>query len=321
MIIDILDFFVNNGDYIFMGIMALLVIMVAVRIAIKSIRKEKIEITPVGIAKDLPESVTGMNRFRDALSGGGYLGDDCHEGSHENRVILLGTGGYDIELDEAMPETGEDPCRIIIAMHGLCGSKASRCITMLQESEVEKGIGLVKFDWPAHGRSNAGERDFTITNCLGDLDRVIRYVKSTWPDAELIAFATSYGGYIAMLYNGRNPGIFSTVILRSPALHFGRLLQELIIDEDMQRQLNEADEYRVEDLYSDGERLEDVFIIHGDADEVVPYEDSVAFAEEHGILLHTVKDADHRYMGEGQLEEAVAFAAEVIEGNPDGQMR
>ena len=36
-----------------------------VRILIKTIRGEKIRVTPVGVIRDLPESVTGINRNDD----------------------------------------------------------------------------------------------------------------------------------------------------------------------------------------------------------------------------------------------------------------
>ena len=247
---------------------------------------------------------------------------------HE-RSILPGAGNYNIEVDEAVPR---DARRIILAMHGFCGSKASRCITLLQEVETKKGIGLVKFDWPAHGKSNAKDSDLTVSNCLADLSSVVIHLQKKYPEAELIAFATSFGGYVTMLYAGEHPRVFSRIILRSPALRFGAVLQENIIDEDMAKQLSETGafatgfdriirvseefvresrERRIEDLYKDPEAwdLSHVTIIHGDADELVPFRDSVAFADRFGVELHKVSGADHRYTGDGQLEEAVAFAS------------
>ena len=248
------------------------------------------------------------------------------------KTILPGAGNYDIEVDEAVPR---DARRIILAMHGFCGSKASRCITLLQQSETKKGIGLVKFDWPAHGKSNAKDRDLTVSNCLVDLSRVVSHLQKKYPEAELTAFATSFGGYITMLYNGEHPRVFSRIILRSPALRFGAVLLENIIDEDMAKQLSETGTFatgfdrmidvteefvresrdrRLEDIYKDPEDwdLSNVTIIHGDADELVPFCDSVAFAGRFGIELYRVSGADHRYTGEGQLEEAVAFASSRI---------
>ena len=63
-----LSFVVDNTG-ILIGILFFLLNVVAiVRIIIKRHRGEQVEITPVGIANDLPDSVTGMNKYSDALS-------------------------------------------------------------------------------------------------------------------------------------------------------------------------------------------------------------------------------------------------------------
>ena len=303
---------------------------------------------PLSLKKLIDNSRTGRD---DKLPGFDMSG----EGEH--RIVMESRAGYGIEIDEVMPEgiDSEALDRIVIALHGFSGSKESRAIILLQRLLTGKGVGLVKFDWPAHGRSMAKDSDLTITNCLSDLDMVIDHVKRKFPGAERIAFATSFGGYLAMLYNARHQDAFKRIILRSPALRFGWILREVIAGEEMQRQLKEcgyfetgfdrkirvyegfieeAERSRIEDIYGGfgdesrddiaGESRDDitcgrialdpgkVTIIHGDADELVPYDDSVAFARAHGIELYTVEGADHRYTGEGMLEEAVAFAARRI---------
>lgn len=296
----------------------------------------------------------------DVLPGFDMSGED------EHRVVLESRAGYGIEVDEEVPDGAE---KIVIALHGFSGSKESKAIVILQRIVTGRGVGLVKFDWPAHGRSRAKGSDLTVTNCLRDLETVVQHVRRRHPDVELATFATSFGGYLAMLYAAKNPKVFSQIVLRSPALRFGWLLREKIIDEDLQRQLNEngyfetgfdrmirvyqelideSGEYRIEDIYGGFDEVQDeadagitrgdgagtgidvdgqydprqevlsrTTIIHGDADELVPYEDSVAFAKAHDIELYTVQGADHRYTGEGMLEEAVAFAAGKISRRED----
>ena len=247
-------------------------------------------------------------------------------------MIPSAAGTYDIDLEALIPE-GAD--RIIIAMHGFCGSKASRCITMLQKRALAADMGLVKFDWPAHGESNAEDEDLTVANCLQDLETVIDKIRGTWPMASLTAFATSFGGYIAMLYAADHPEAFDQIILRSPALRFGEVLREGILDDDACKDLEKQGWFltgfdrkiRVTKAFvEETERihLADPFpitaepgdakaiIIHGSADELVPHVHSVAFAQRNGWELHTVRGADHRYMGAGQLKEAVSFAMKRI---------
>lgn len=56
------DKIVAISQYIFFGISIFLSVAVIIRVIIKFKRKEKIEITPVGVHKDLPSEVTGINK-------------------------------------------------------------------------------------------------------------------------------------------------------------------------------------------------------------------------------------------------------------------
>lgn len=65
--IKVLEFIADYTGVVFGIVFAIIGILVVVRVIIKTKRGEKVEITPVGVLNDLPESVTGMNRHRDAL--------------------------------------------------------------------------------------------------------------------------------------------------------------------------------------------------------------------------------------------------------------
>ena len=54
-------------DIIVFIAMGLLCVAAVIRILVKMHRNEKIEITPVGIINDLPESITGVNKYNDAI--------------------------------------------------------------------------------------------------------------------------------------------------------------------------------------------------------------------------------------------------------------
>ena len=61
-IITILTFLADHMGVIFGGFMAVLTLVAIIRIIVKAKRGEKVEITPVGIMNDLPESITGTRR-------------------------------------------------------------------------------------------------------------------------------------------------------------------------------------------------------------------------------------------------------------------
>ena len=65
--IKVLEFIADYTGVVFGIMFAIIGILVVIRVIIKVKRGEKVEITPVGVLNDLPESVTGMTRHRDAL--------------------------------------------------------------------------------------------------------------------------------------------------------------------------------------------------------------------------------------------------------------
>ena len=64
---NVLILIIDHMNIVFGVLFAASAFVAIVRLIIKMHRGEEIEITPVGIANDLPDSVTGLNKYRDAL--------------------------------------------------------------------------------------------------------------------------------------------------------------------------------------------------------------------------------------------------------------
>lgn len=246
-------------------------------------------------------------------------------------MIIVGKNGYGIPCEMSIPKGVKT---IVVAMHGFCGDKESSCIKLLEERVGEIGVGLVRFDWPGHGESEVDGFSFRVENCIKDLEAVVEYLKERYPEAELVAFATSFGGYVTLLYNYYHRDDFRCIILRSPAIQMRKVVYDSIINPDVREELDEKGyfvygferkmeitneflddlmKYDVLDLYGE-ERLENVSIIHGTADDLVPFGDSEEFAREHGCRLYPVEGADHRYKKEGELEKVMVIALDELKG-------
>ena len=76
MIIEAMELIEYYAGYVFGALFAVLVIAAVVRVIVKKRRKEDITIMPVGIANDLPDSVTGMNKYSDALNVDDKIDDE-----------------------------------------------------------------------------------------------------------------------------------------------------------------------------------------------------------------------------------------------------
>ena len=267
---------------------------------------------------------------------------------------IPGPGGYEISRMEWLPSAaaaGADmpgaaagefsgPLPTLLCLHGFAGDKYSTVIEAVAKDRCRAGFRCVTFDWPGHGDSTADSSMLTIENCLADLDAVVKHLRpaaaavpSGSTPAPLFCFATSFGGYLAMLDYRRHPEHFDRILLRSPALRMGKVLRSFL-DEDHMRRFRDGEALNFGfdrplflhyDFLSDLETPDhDAFlplagigrspiaIIHGDADDVVPVTDSLRFAEDNHLPIRIVKGADHRYKKPGELEQIIDFAAEIF---------
>ena len=237
--------------------------------------------------------------------------------------------GYAISCMEWLPDGEHDGT--VICLHGFGGDKYSSVIAALAASLTKKKKRVLAFDWPAHGDSRAADRDLTVENCIRDLHLVYRRCRQSAADQPISCFATSFGGYLAMIYRQQFPDDFSRIMLRSPALAMPEILISFMTEEE--RRAFDRGEKRnfgfhrpllldrsfYEDLkayrplsYEKEDLNGRVFIIHGDRDDVVPLDDSIMFSEKNQIELYVVKGADHRYKHPGELEQIVEQAAAFL---------
>lgn len=218
---------------------------------------------------------------------------------------------------------GKEHKMILVCLHGFAGSKESAVIAALMEHLDEKGIGVVAFDWPAHGDSDASGESLTVENCLRDLNTVIEWVRQRF-EIPIACFATSFGGYLATLYRNERPQVFLSLILRSPALKMNEVYRGLLTDEEFAELMQGKmivqgfgrkmkigkgfyDSLCRYNAYSHTPpNHENMLIIQGDADSVVNPKDTKTYAEKNKIKLILFEGADHFYGNPGERERIVA---------------
>ena len=248
------------------------------------------------------------------------------------------------DMHGAAAKESSGPLPTLLCLHGFAGDKYSTVIEAVAKDRCRAGFRCVTFDWPGHGDSTADSSMLTIENCLADLDAVVKHLRpaaaavpSGSTPAPLFCFATSFGGYLAMLDYRRHPEHFDRILLRSPALRMGKVLRSFLDEDHMRRfqggealnfgfdrplflhydfltdlELPDHDAFRPLDGIGCGPASAPVAIIHGDADDVVPVTDSLRFAEDNHLPIRIVKGADHRYKKPGELEQIIDFSAEIF---------
>ena len=210
---------------------------------------------------------------------------------------------------------------ILLCLHGFTGSKESIVITALTEALDDKGIGVVTFDWPAHGESNAPDDNLIVENCLSDLEIMLNMIQKR-SDLPLSCFATSFGGYLATLYRNAHPDIFKYLILRSPALKMSDVSRGLITEEEFRKLTGEKIMVGFErklfigkDFYDSLCRNdaftpapphpENIMIIQGGSDDVVNPKDTLEYAEKNHITINLFEGAGHNYINPGEKERII----------------
>ena len=80
-----------------------------------------------------------------------------------------------------------------------------------KKATAKFNIGLITFDWSSHGDSEVNGECLTINNCLNDLETIYNYIKQKNHKSKIIAFPTSFGGYITLLYNIKKQNKFDVL--------------------------------------------------------------------------------------------------------------
>lgn len=231
--------------------------------------------------------------------------------------------GYDIPTQAIW--AGEE--RVVIACHGFGSSKESPMIQALNRTLPPKGCGVVSFDFPAHGESPVWE--LRVPYCIDDLAAVEAYVRAQHPQAKIGYFGSSFGAYITLLYLSQAEVHGDRAFLRSAAVAMPALVDTWVDQrarEDMARQgyfvpdydyvreirvtpafLRDLEDYDVFARYRAGTAA--LSMVHGGQDSVAPYPAAQSFAAAAGADFHTIPQGEHNLMGEGELDQVLAWSS------------
>ncbi len=216
--------------------------------------------------------------------------------------------------------------KAVVFGHGFGGHKDNRAAELFSErflSKNKSGLVII-FDWPCHGTDNYPK--LTLSICDKYLELVLEYIKETYKDALIYGHATSFGGYLFLKYIHDHGSPFKKTVLRCPAIDMYTPLynmtlnsgnqallekgKDIFIGFDRMVKINKSffDEIKEYDIrkYDYVDYSEDILIIHGTKDEIIPFNLSKAFSDENIIEFISVEDADHRFMNPNKMDIAIS---------------
>lgn len=218
----------------------------------------------------------------------------------------------------------DDIKKVILYGHGFAGHKDNGAAQKFADRVLSKykGTAVLIFNMPCHG--DDVKKKIILQDCMTYLDIVIDYIRNSLRAEEIYSYATSFGGYLVLKYINDYGSPFVKIALRCPAVDMYDVLTKTIMKEgqldtilkgknvlvgfdrkiEVNRQfltdLQESDIRK----YSYIDMADDLLIMHGTKDEVVPFADSRQFAEDNVIDFIPVENADHRFMDRSCMELA-----------------
>lgn len=218
---------------------------------------------------------------------------------------------------------GFDKGPLCVLIHGFTGHMEEDHIIAAQEAFNESGLAVLRVEMYGHGKSGGEFRKHTLYKWVTNALAAVEYAKGLDFVTDLYLSGHSQGGLLTMLVGGMRPDDFKAIIPLSPAwmipggaregtllgtdfdpLHIPEVLHGWDLDLD-------GDYVRVAQTIHVEDEIErytgPVLVVHGDADETVPYSYGVKAAELYkDAVLSTVKGADHCFNGHMQdLKDAI----------------
>jgi len=226
---------------------------------------------------------------------------------------------------------------VVIATYGFGGNKDNHAVSKFAEKIISKykGFGVICFDWPCHGKD--ARNKLLPVECLTYLELVNGYAKSELKAEHLYNYSSSFGAYITLRdlhEQGVSP--YRKIALRCPAVKMyeaiwshvtpddeGRLNKGKEIIRGFDRKIKLTKEF-FEDLkdhdvsqYEYFDFADDILLVHGTKDEMVPIAEVEAFSDNNVIELIQIENADHPFSNPDYMDLAIGKMVEFFDPSSD----
>ncbi|MBO9128164.1 alpha/beta fold hydrolase [Bacillus sp. 165] len=215
---------------------------------------------------------------------------------------------------EHIPD-GKEHVPAVILFHGFTGTKLEPHRLFLKISrELEKrGIASFRFDFLGSGESDGNFEDMTVGKEVAEAKTIFEYVQGH-PQVDkgrIMVLGFSMGGLVASMLAGELKESIHKLILLAPAGTIGKKSDLFANESNYIPELDAYDaggnvigrafieEIRTLDAFARAKSYEGkVLLIHGTADQSVPFETSSLYIQKcygKNATLHVIEGADHTF--------------------------
>lgn len=223
--------------------------------------------------------------------------------------------------------------KVVLFGHGFAGHKDNGAAQKFADRVLSKykGIAVLIFNLPCHG--DDVKKKMVLQDCMTYIEIVIEYIHSELHTESIYSYATSFGGYLVLKYIAEHQNPFVKIVLRCPAVNMADVLTGTIMKNDelemilkdknvqvgFDRKIEVNPQFLTDLQESDIQKndylkfAENILILHGTKDEVVPLEAGKAFADNNLIEFIPVENADHRFQNPACMELATKKVLKFFE--------
>lgn len=229
--------------------------------------------------------------------------------------------------------TGNKSKPIIILVHGFHSGKNTKSFLLINELLWQKNISTFRFDIYGHGESEGLFENITLSEAIDDILQAIKFLKKQGYK-KIGLLGSSFGGNASIIVAAKTKDLF-VLTLKSPVSNYLERSTKIMTPEQIKdwkekgyRMVeDEGKKYKVNyGYYKDMEKYNGyrvaplikipTLIIHGDADQSVPVEQSIEISKLiPNCKLVIIKGADHTYTNPELFKQMSETFADFIISN------
>ena len=223
---------------------------------------------------------------------------------------------------------------VVLFGHGFAGHKDNKAAERFAKRALDKhkGMSTVTFNWPCHG--DDVRKKLRLPDCDAYLSILLDDIRTRFSCPRPYAYATSFGAFLFLKYISEHGNPFQRAVFRCPAIDMYRILTEIIVPPDVLQRIEKGKEApvgfdrkialdkeylneikAVDLLHADFTAyMDDILILQGCRDEVVPFDMVRRFADEQLIEFIPIENADHRFQDPRTMDEAIKAILDFFSG-------
>jgi alpha/beta superfamily hydrolase len=231
----------------------------------------------------------------------------------------------------------EAPAPLVAIWHGFTGNKIEphRLLVGIARRLASRGIAAVRFDFWGSGESDGLFQNASPATEIEDAHAVLAWARQScrFDNARLGLLGLSIGGWVSACTAGQDRNVRALCLWAAPTRFADRIEAGLSPEQRAQRASRgwwDSNGNRVNgEFLNIGRQFEapDIalghsgatMVIHGECDEVVPFDHAHEWAQKLGAPLHVVRGGDHTFNGAG-WEDDLFDATETFLGARCGEV-